>query len=95
MRSSRQVVSFVVVCASVALSSAPASAEWFADLFLGGAFTENSNPTAQTTVGGVPTSIATTTFPRSADPITHAPTSAIGSNSLSTHQVVAGVTVRF
>jgi opacity protein-like surface antigen len=59
MRSWRQMVSLAVICASVALSSAPASAEWFGDLFLGGAFTQNSEPSAKTSVAGVPVTITT------------------------------------
>ena len=59
MRAWRQVVSFVVVCASVVLSGAPASAEWFGDLYLGGAFTQNSEPSASTRVAGAPTTITT------------------------------------
>ena len=46
----------VVIGVSVALSGTPASAEWFADLFAGGAFTEDSNPTLKAPVGGVPRS---------------------------------------
>ena len=57
MRSWRHVVSVAVVCASVALSGAPASAEFFGDLFLGGAFTESSEPTLKIPVGGVATTI--------------------------------------
>jgi len=59
MRSWRQVVSCVVVGASVALSGAPASAEWFGDLFVGGAFTEHSEPSATVPVFGVPTTLTT------------------------------------
>jgi opacity protein-like surface antigen len=55
----RRVVSAVVLCASVALSAAPASAEWFGDLFIGGAFNEKSDPVLETTFGGVPTTITT------------------------------------
>lgn len=59
MRSWRQLVSFLVVCASVALVGAPASAEWFGDLFVGGAFTERSEPSATLPVFGVPTTLTT------------------------------------
>jgi opacity protein-like surface antigen len=59
MRSWRLVVGVAVICAFVALSGAPASAEWYADLFLGGAFTENSEPTLKTPFGGVATTVTT------------------------------------
>jgi len=59
MRSWRRVVSLVVVSASMALSGGPASAEWFGDLFVGGAFTENSEPVAKTLVAGVPSTLTT------------------------------------
>jgi opacity protein-like surface antigen len=59
MQSWRLVVNCVVVCAAVALSAGTASGEWFADLFVGGTFTENSDPVATTSVGGVSTKITT------------------------------------
>ena len=59
MGSWSRVVGVAVVCTSLVLSGGPASAEWFADLFVGGAFTEKSEPTLKIPIGGVTTSITT------------------------------------
>jgi opacity protein-like surface antigen len=50
----------MVIGGCLAVSVAPASAEWFADLFIGGAFTEDSRPTLKVPIGGVATSVTNT-----------------------------------
>jgi hypothetical protein len=53
MRANRLLVT-VALLGALGVGAAPASAEWFGDLYLGGAFTENSDLTAKGSFNGSP-----------------------------------------
>src|SRR5438093_11784280 len=54
MGAKRLLVTVVVLLVASAVGAVPASAEWFGDLYLGGAFTQNDDLTAKGSFNGTP-----------------------------------------